>query len=323
MTELLNWTACLWLALSGAVQPAQGTQRSVPETVRALFDAGSGGQPRYEVRSTNKHQGFELREISYPSPHGGTVSAFLLIPEGKGPYPAVVYGHWGNGTSASFLPEAMMLARAGVVSFIPDAPFARALDSYKPANGSEAREVYVQMVVDIRRGLDLLDREPSVDKARIGYAGLSFGAQVGAILSSVDRRIKAFVIMGGLPSLARQLETGEQPFTVRLRESIKDKEAFRTFLSRLSEIDSERFVRGEHPPILFQFGTYDAAIPEAAAREFVAATTEPREVRWYTTGHDFNDLESLNDRFAWLGKQLGFRPPCAAAGDVCKPAAKQ
>lgn len=323
MTELLNLMACLWLVLSGVLQAPQGTRTSVPENVRALFETGPADAWRYEVSTTKKHKGFELREIRYPSPHGGTVSAFLLVPDGKGPYPAVVYGHWGNGTSASFLPEAMILARAGVVAFIPDAPFARALDSYKPANGPDARDVYIQMVVDTRRGLDLLHSESFVDKRRIGYAGLSFGAQVGAILSSVDPRIKAFVIMGGLPSLARQLETGDQPFAVRLRESIKDREAFRTFLAGLSEIDSERFVRGEHPPILFQFGTYDAAIPETAAREFVAATSEPREVRWYMTGHDFNDLESLNDRFGWLAKQLGFAAPCAAVGLRCNSASKQ
>ena len=304
------------LAAAPSVAAAQPSTGAVSDQTRAFF-AYEPGSRKYDVRSVKRLEGFELRDISYPSPHGGTVTAFLLVPDGKGPVPAVVYGHWGNGTRASFLPEAALVARAGVVVFIADAPFARALDSFKPLNGGEARETYIQAAVDTRVGLDLLEREPFVDRTRIGYAGLSFGAQIGSILAGVEPRIKAFVLMGGLPSLARTLKLGTRPDLVRFREGMQDKAGFERFLTALSEIDSERFVGGTHAPILFQFGTYDAAIPEDDAREFACVTSDPKEVRWYASGHEFNDVESLNDRLAWLGQKLGFTAPCVRTQLAC------
>lgn len=310
------WSA--WLAFV-AILSASTALRAVqsPDGQPALFTYATctGSYVRRDVR---RRAGFEIRDLSITSPHGGTVDAFLVVPERRDPVPLVIYGHWGNGTRASFLPEAMLLARAGVASFIADAPFARALGSYRAANGPEAREVYVQAVVDTRCALDLLAREPAIDRTRIGYAGLSFGSQVGAILAGIEPRIRAFVLMGGLPSLARALEQGQRPDQIRLRENIQDRLAFGRFLARPAEIDSERFVRSAHPPILFQFGTYDAAIPARDAREFAAVTSEPKEVRWYDTGHEFNDLDSLNDRFAWLGRQLRFAPPCVAVNGKCE-----
>ena len=39
-----------------------------------------------------------LHDITYTSPKGGPVAAYLVVPKGKGPFAAVLFGHWGNGT---------------------------------------------------------------------------------------------------------------------------------------------------------------------------------------------------------------------------------
>lgn len=57
-------------------------------------------------------------------------------------------------------------------------------------------------MVDLRRGLDLLLSRPDVDRHRVVYIGHSLGAQWGAILTSVDRRMKATVLIGGVPDAA-------------------------------------------------------------------------------------------------------------------------
>src|SRR6202163_5006499 len=81
------------------------------------------------------HDGVKVYDISYSAPvadrgpligpNGGLVTAYLVIPAGKGPFPAVIYGHWcmpgsekKDGTE--FLDEAIALARSGVVSLLPD-----------------------------------------------------------------------------------------------------------------------------------------------------------------------------------------------------------
>src|SRR6266852_9330221 len=80
-------------------------------------------------------EGVEIYDISYASPvgdrgeavgpAGGVVTAYLVVPPGKGPFPAVIYGHWCMPGSekknrTEFLDEAVLLARAGVVSLLPD-----------------------------------------------------------------------------------------------------------------------------------------------------------------------------------------------------------
>ena len=55
-----------------------------------------------------------IHDISYASPQGGRVPAYLVVPKGKGPFAAVIWGHWYQQGSAflnrkEFLDEAVAL----------------------------------------------------------------------------------------------------------------------------------------------------------------------------------------------------------------------
>src|SRR5207253_11502888 len=59
-----------------------------------------------------------IHDISYASPKGGRVPAYLVVPSGKGPFAAVIWGHWYWENSEfrnrkEFLQEAVALAHAG------------------------------------------------------------------------------------------------------------------------------------------------------------------------------------------------------------------
>ncbi len=83
--------------------------------------------------------GGALHDITYTSPKGGPVAAYLIVPTGKGPFAAVLFGHWGNGTRAEFIPEAKLYARAGAVSLIPDYPRRTISISRRSTAGSRFR----------------------------------------------------------------------------------------------------------------------------------------------------------------------------------------
>src|SRR5207244_9113043 len=97
-----------------------------------------------------------------------------------------------------FLDEAIALAPAGVVSLLTDGPIARPghVESKDPLNEQDIADL-VQQVVDMRRGVDLLQARRDVDPKRVAYVGHSYNAVAGAILSGVERRLKAFVLMAG------------------------------------------------------------------------------------------------------------------------------
>ena len=72
----------------------------------------------------------DVYDITYDSLKGGVVPAYLVVPKGRGPFAAVIWGHWywTNSSMANrkeFLEEAAVLAQAGVVSLLTDGPLAR------------------------------------------------------------------------------------------------------------------------------------------------------------------------------------------------------
>jgi dienelactone hydrolase len=218
--------------------------------------------------------------------------------------------HWGQGNRSEFLAEGLAAARAGAVCLMIDAPYHR--DEFQAPTGmgnpAGERALFVQLVTDLRRGLDLLVARPDVDPARLGYVGHSLGATWGGALVGVDHRLRAAVLMGGLPSLTDPTHSYTDEFWAQFREQFGE-EKIRAYQALLGPLDPEHFVSHAAPTrLLFQFARRDRFISDAAAKVYAAAASAPKEVRWYFTGHELNDQASLRDRAQWLSVQLRTRP---------------
>jgi len=163
-----------------------------------------------------EHRGdVAIHDISYASPKGGRVPAYLVVPGGKGPFAAVIWGHWYWNNSAmrnrkEFLDEAVALAPSGVVSLLTDGPVARPghVTDRTPLNEQQMTDL-IHQIVDMRRGADLLLARTDVDQERLAYVGHSYNATVGAFLSGIDKRFKAFVLMAGGLSDEQDLKSKE------------------------------------------------------------------------------------------------------------------
>src|SRR5689334_9489511 len=99
-----------------------------------------------------------LHDLSYASSNQQRVSAYLVVPKGKGPFTPILFGHWGNGTRAEFIPEARLYARAGAVSLLPDYPWDRGEPYRRTTDHFDKpdldRDTFAQAVIDLRRGID-------------------------------------------------------------------------------------------------------------------------------------------------------------------------
>jgi hypothetical protein len=73
-------------------------------------------------------------ELSYDSPKGGHVPGYLVVPSAKGPFPAIIYVHWGQGNKGEFLSEAVEMAQRGAIGIMIDPPYWRP-DVPPPAKG--------------------------------------------------------------------------------------------------------------------------------------------------------------------------------------------
>lgn len=311
MTSFVPTRIFLLLLLVGACCESICAQSPSINELRGLFDYDQNASLDVKEVGVVNRNGIRIHDITYASPKGGRVTAYVVVPAGKGRFAGIVFGHWGYGTRTEFLPEAMLYAKAGVVSLLVDDLGVRPAPWRRNAPGSEpdaVRNNFIQSVVDLRRGIDLLRSRPDVDPDRIAYVGHSSGAHWGAILSAVDRRLKTVVLMAGVPDEAAIYMESDDPEYVELRRNTP-KEELEKYLKTVGALDAIRYVPHAAPtPLLFQFARFEQYFNEAAMRRYAQAASVPKLVLWYDTGHALNDIRPLVDRADWLRKHIRIGP---------------
>src|SRR5207302_7044524 len=98
-------------------------------------------------------------------------------------------------------------------------------------NVYSSRDMIVQTVVDLRRGIDYLQTRSDIDPARIGYVGFSMGGILGSVVAGVDTRIQAPVLALAGGDFARIASASALPSAKKARESAPD------FLSHTHALD--------------------------------------------------------------------------------------
>jgi dienelactone hydrolase len=254
-----------------------------------------------------EHRGdISVHDISYASPKGGRLPAYLVVPPGKGPFAAVLWGHWYWPNSEffnrkEFLEEAIVLAQAGVVSLLPTGPGARPghVQDRTPLNEQQIKDL-IQTIVDLKRGADLLLARKDVDPRRLAYVGHSYDATAGGFLSGIDKRFKAFVLMAG--GLSDEVDSKAEEYK-QYRQKVGP-EKFDAFKAKYAWLDPGKFVSRAAPATVFlQYATKEDFLTPARAHEYEALVSEPKKFKLYEAPHALN-AEARRDRMAFLTEQL-------------------
>lgn len=303
-----------------------------------------------ELRETNieKRGDTMFIEINYAGAGGDRVPAYLLIPHGKGPFPAVIWGHWLQRGSPlankdEFLEEALLLARAGVMSVLVDAPPAR--HEYVPEKDSMAAarqqgDDTAHQVIDLRRAIDLLHVRRDVDFKRIAYVGHSWDADVGAIMAGVETRLCCYVLMAGSYSLEEEVFASRDPERVaRIKQAGEDN--VREYFHEYAFADPVYFLgHTNNESIFLQFSSADlnaqanaeaggassprgtaskpsggaasnspsgavSAAGKAIAQKYLDAfSARDKQMQIYDAAHALNAAARV-DRVHWLQKHIG------------------
>jgi dienelactone hydrolase len=270
-----------------------------------VFAYDSSNPLNLKMGNTEEVGNIKVVEISYDSPKTGRVPGYLVLPAGPGPFGGIVYMHWGQGNKGEWLSEGVEMAKRGAVCITIDAPYWRP-DVPQPPENQKAeaeRDGYIQMIVDLRRAVDVLVGRGDVDPKRIAYVGHSLGATWGGPLAAVEKRIKMFVLMGGLPSLTNY---DDDSFYAEVQRASTPRSEFQKYVAVIEPYNPEHFVANTGPArIYFQWAKHDMFISKHSADEYYNAVGGPKEQHWYFTSHEFNDSESCRDRREWLTKGLG------------------
>jgi len=275
--------------------------------------------------AVEERKGVSIQDVTYESPvgdrgkavgpNGGKVTAYLVVADGKGPFPAVIYAHWCMPGSekknrTEFLDEAVALAQAGVVSLLPDHVMVQPgfVEDETPFNESQIA-VMVQQVVNLQRGADLLLARPDIDPKRLAFVGHSCDAGAGGFLSGVDKRFKAFVLMAG--DLSDEVDKKSKPFQ-EFRQKMGP-ERIDAFMKDHTWLDAGKYVSHASPATVFlQFASDEPFVNEEMEKGYFEVVSEPKKFKIYKAPHALSP-EATRDRIAFLAEQLSVKAPSAAA----------
>jgi cephalosporin-C deacetylase-like acetyl esterase len=275
---------------------ASAPPSTVPKELLQQFDYDASAPLDVQEIKSQQRDGATVHDITYAGP-AGRIDAFLVVPEGDGPFPAVEFMPGAPGAKYTFFTEALELAKHGVLSLLPNPPYARPpikdVVVFKPSD----KDGIVQEVQEMRRGIDLLVSRQDVDSSRLGYVGFSWGGSLGAIFSGVERRVHSFVLMSLVPHLSTDMKN-----LARERGVEGDLSAYE---QAMQPIDAVNYLPHAAPSALFlQAGEQDTRPSPADTHEAFDAASQPKKLEMYPTEHDLNDDARANAR-AWLLDRLG------------------
>jgi pimeloyl-ACP methyl ester carboxylesterase len=262
-----------------------------------------------ETTSRAEQGSVTVIDTSYAGARGGRVAAYLVLPRGRGPFPAVLFLHPEGGSRRSFLDDAIALAGRGVVSLAIDDPGGRQAESaFSPSrwDAAAARDERARRVADARRGLDLLAARPEVDPRRLVLVGHGSGSQAGAAVAALDSRVTAVVLMASSAAETAYWTRGDGPGPVLFR-GVLAPEGQQAFLAAVEPFDAIRFLPRIAPrPLLLQFAARDEIVAAWDARLSTLAAGEGATVEWFDTGRALTDAARAA-REAWLARVLASR----------------
>jgi dienelactone hydrolase len=265
--------------------------------LRKLYDYDRNAPLDVKLASRGARSNYTLYDISFSLPGNQRADGFLAAPLGRGRKPGVVWMH--SSGALGWLGDAVMLAQCGAVSLIVNAPAG-------VSGIPEDRDAMILTVVALRRAADVLEARDDVDANRIAIVGHSFGAMMTAVAASIDPRFKAAVFEAGLLGMSIHIGTSPHPWAQGVRKQLGSQ--LPHYLEVISVTDAAHYI-GYAPaiPKLFQSAWYDPGVPHDDASKFYEAATGPKELKWYDTAHDIDDIAAMADRTRFLAKALGLR----------------
>ncbi|KFF30710.1 alpha/beta hydrolase family protein [Bifidobacterium bombi] len=226
-------------------------------------------------------------------PGGTSVDAIIREPIGAPAHrPACLFVH-GAGTgkaSEVFGDIAPAMASAGIVTLVPS----KRLDTY-----STLRRDYFSMARDYEASLNVLRRQPGVDRAKTGIYSESEGTWISEVMAADDPSI-AFMILTSPPAMAGRHQmamaantylslSGAPEGLHRTVDKILSLD-FRPFGPNYADFPAERYLSHLTMPILANYGTDDPSMPiEQGAKLIIGQASKSGNVnvtvRYYDANH--------------------------------------
>jgi dienelactone hydrolase len=292
----MHWLAAPLLLFCAAASAQSVSTKSFTE-LKQLYEYDRAAPLELKLSQRDSRNGYTLYDVSFALPKGQRTDGFLAVPQGRARKPAIVWMH--SSGALAWLGDAILLAQSGAVSLVINAP-----DSNGQKTPEGDRDAMIAAVVALRRAADVLEARDDVDPHRMAIVGHSFGAMMSAVAASIDPRFQAAVFEAGLLGMSIHIGTSPHPWAQGMRKELGAGLAH--YLEVISVVDDAHYIgQASAIPKLFQSAWYDPGVPHEDAVKFFEAASGPKEMKWYDTAHDIDDIAAMVDRARFLAKALG------------------
>ena len=250
-------------------------------------------EPRVERVEDTEH--YRTEKVSVAAAYGHErVPIYIFLPKNAAPpYQTVVwfpgsyvFGPFPSSGDLGMTPYFDFLPRTGRALVFPiyQGMFERfaGTTDYPPADQMNAyRDMAIQWSKDLGRTIDYLETRPDLDVAKLGYYGVSAGAEAALPIIAIEQRFKAVVLLsGGLGAVRRP-----------------------------AEVDPLNFASHITAPTLMLNGRDDFIFPlETVAKPLFAllgASPDRKRLAVHEGGHIPPLNELIRDVLGWFDEHLG------------------
>ena len=137
----------------------------------------------------------EPAPVTLHTPDGLHLAAALYVPDGAGPFPAVLLSHMGGSNKEAWGRMPTLLRAAGYVVLTYD---------FRGQGESEGKLDPPQAATDLGTALAYLRAQRSVDTTRVGLVGASMGGMASVIVAADDPGVRTVIAISSPPDAAGQ-----------------------------------------------------------------------------------------------------------------------
>lgn len=302
---------------------------AVPDDWRLFWQQGLGEiarvepDPRVSRWSEQNEPGLTRYLVSLANIEGSRIFGWLSVPDGPGPFPALVYIQGAPGGIEEFHTDPMVLyAKRGMIVLAinphgqelgrEDSFYRALLDRGIPGNaaaqGAEDpyRFYFRRVVLGAVRAVDYLCSRQDVDTRRVAVAGASQGGGLSLLLAAVDRRIKAVTVhVPAMCDYSGALSGRASGWPWLIRESGLDPRVIRT----AGYFDAALAAGMIHVPAFFTVSYLDRSCPPTTVYAAFNSLRGPRSMidfpntthpASFTTQNDSLLVKRLEDIFSGM-----------------------
>jgi acetyl esterase len=263
------------------------------------------------------------QDVEYSRPEGQPLRFDATVPDGPGPFPAVIIVHGGGWVTGDKRTSVQPLFRP-----LTEGGFAWFSINYRLARGNNIESLVTlgtltslsSAVEDVRQAIAYIREhavEYNIDPKRIGVIGESAGAHL-ALMAGLQpdpgadvQTVVAFYAPSDLVDLVKT----SNRIPDQLRDMVKGTPLEALLLTGLQAISPKYFVRKDAPPMLLIHGTEDRLVPLEQSEEMCEAVEDAGGICKLQVikggGHGLRGWESSPERASyktlltsWLAEKL-------------------